>query len=441
MASRCRYLSHCGLEDSPRILLGRKYFMFKRFFSGIKSIPAKRRRLFSKIKKSLYRRKINSFIEACSSGQMKTALEEITSKYSPVWAHYIGGQVFIGLCEAKGISIAYDFKKALAIKLIEQLASVDRPTQKQTKILMAAYLYLEKFEEINENQSRYFSGAEYVSFLSDAATTNNRKETSRLKEKLHNQHFSHIHKSWSNLNFFNLINGKRVCFVGPAATEIEEGAAIDDFDVIVRINFTSPEDIAGHEKTHGSLTHITYINGMMHKFLPKESFLFFQEHELHVVFRNSAYKKIMYKYFKKSVDDNIRQMLSLPLVFGSDRLSYFGLQRIILDLLAFMPKSIYIYNVDFFTNISNSMHIAGYKTAGMDFYEHDPLQSLRVTRYLFKSGLISGDEIFEHIMGWTDDQYLARLDEIYKSSKNPAVGWVKSGRKETGRQSSGDMKA
>lgn len=378
-----------------------------------KSSWASKGGLLSKINKALHRSRIELLVKQCGEGQYEEVLDTLASEFSVEWVHFLGGQIFIAICEKFSVTQGYYFKDILAKKIIESILIGNKPTTSQCRILMSAMLHLEQFDEIGKFHFLYYPGIEFDLFVAEVAAGSGREAARAAVQKLHDRHFSFLSASLAQAKFRDKIEGKHICVVGPAATTAANGKEIDEYDLVARVNFTSPDNIAGTSETHGRRTDISYINGVMYKSVNKNSYSILKNSSFSMVFRNSAFQRYLRKRVGVQIDDNMRTMPILPKVFGSNVVSVFGIQRIILDLMLFKPAEIYIFNADFFTQMAGSMHASGYKTAGTQFYEHDLLYSFRITRYLYNSGLISGDGLFKHLMTWTDKQYLERLDEVY----------------------------
>ena len=70
--------------------------------------------------------------------------------------------------------------------------------------------------------------------------------------------------------YFEILENKNVAIVGPSYTEQKNGAEIDSFDLVIRINHINQnENLDIHKK--GSRTDITYINGSISNLLFENS--------------------------------------------------------------------------------------------------------------------------------------------------------------------------
>ena len=206
--------------------------------------------------------------------------------------------------------------------------------------------------------------------------------------------------------------------MGPADTGLDNGRLIDAYDVVVRLNFTSSSDIEGYEKSHGTKTHVSYFNNPVFKKLGSSQLLAtLMSESIFPVLRGEG------SLLKTDINNNhelneIRTMHVTPITFSS-RYSYHGIQRVALDLLSFEPAELALFNMDFFTGVAGgeSNRIKSYRTAGSDLgYTHDPLQGLRLIRYLHKCGLVVIDEVIEQVLQWSDEQYIHHIENLEKNN-------------------------
>ena len=206
-----------------------------------------------------------------------------------------------------------------------------------------------------------------------------------------------------------LVTGKRVAIVGPAATEEEFGELIESFDVIVRTRARgpiTPEDIL----RSGSRTDIAYYNGRDLGTMWAEADDAAQSGSLKLAVARPFYASLVaekpaWLRFSRS---------EFGLYFRGTSL---GLQRMVYDLLQFAPAEIGLFGADFY--VGEQSYPAGYRThAG--FGPHSPLNDIvmvhdlaferRLMQAFCATGVLNPYGIAEEVLNLADAEYLDRLE-------------------------------
>ena len=346
------------------------------------------------------------FSERTTSGDVDQVVRDVFSlAYNDEHLMLLQSSIFNSIIKIKEVCLAYEFKRKSA-EFIVQMANSESSTL-NSRVYAPAFYYVERFEDVLRLDESIYPGFSYIKGVSKIICQNDKKALSSRNLKR-----PQVMRS-PDKKFDELIRGRRVCVVGPSPSELNNGSYIDEFDVIVRPNYTGPQDIYGFSKTHGSLTHVSYFNAPVAKFLNfNDISKNFEENSITGVFRNSQH----FLRFGNHLP-NSRYINPMPRTFAS-RFSFHGIQRIVLDLLHFEPDSIALFNLDFFTGLAGgkSNRISSYKTAGSHVgYFHDPLQGLRLIRYLREAELISVDALIEEILHWSDKDYLNHLEDLEKN--------------------------
>lgn len=208
-----------------------------------------------------------------------------------------------------------------------------------------------------------------------------------------------------------LVTGRRVAIVGPAATGDELGELIDSHDVIVQTRFR-PEMIAATPERMGSRTDIAYYSGLNLSRGFEEARSLAESGAVRLAVTRPLYWPVLQE---------------LPAWLRVAR-SEFGLyyrgapmaiQRIIYDLLQFAPAEIGIFNADFYA--SAQLLTAGYRDDAATFGPHSQLNDpvvmhdlafeFRLTQKWARTGLIVPHGAAAEVLELNEEQYLRRLEE------------------------------
>jgi len=206
-----------------------------------------------------------------------------------------------------------------------------------------------------------------------------------------------------------LVTGKRVAIVGPAATQEEFGELIESFDVIVRTRARgplTPEDV----KRSGRRTDIAYYNGRDLGTMWAEADDAARSGTLTLAVARPFYASLVTEQpawlrFSRS---------EFGLYFRGTSL---GLQRMVYDLLQFAPAEIGLFGADFYAG--EQSYPAGYRThAGFGpdsplndiVMVHDLAFERRLMQAFCATGVLSPHGIAAEVLNLTDGEYLDRLE-------------------------------
>jgi tetratricopeptide (TPR) repeat protein len=225
--------------------------------------------------------------------------------------------------------------------------------------------------------------------------------------------------------FRELVVGRRIAIVGPALTELDHGADIDGFDVVIRTKFVS-DTIDDHQTSAGSRTDISYYALGSARFLQSDIMDALATGALkQAVFRTATFDRTI--PWLNSPGD----VRYVPSEFTAGfRSGQFAIQRIIYDLLRYRPSSIKVFNINFF--LSPEAYRPGYLASYTDNYQslgltqvlgafgHDYLADFTFTRRLHEAGLIDVDDEVGMILALTPEQYLNAMDSRVQGDDLPA---------------------
>jgi hypothetical protein len=218
--------------------------------------------------------------------------------------------------------------------------------------------------------------------------------------------------------FRQLIYNRNIAIVGPVSTGLSNGDEIDSCDVVVRPNFLPGSATPEVTATAGARTDVSYFNGVASKMLTGE---------IQQAVEQRALRLVVLRPFNYSVG---RQLIVSPgdLRYNPNesnaalRARSFGIQRIVHDVLKYRPKSIKLFNIDFFTGPSNYKrgYTAGQLLVDVDPYfvgsGHDYRSDFLFTKNLWERSLISGDLLVEELLQLSPDSYVAKLDQKHDRS-------------------------
>lgn len=212
--------------------------------------------------------------------------------------------------------------------------------------------------------------------------------------------------------FRSLICGRTVAIVGPLANGLQSGEEIDAYDVVVRPNFLTGE--LSHERASalGTRTDVSYFNGVASRMLSREIREAVQSNSLRmIVLRPFNYRQDR-PYIVRRGDLRYNPSESNAFL----RARSFGIQRIVHDILRYKPRSVKIFNIDFF--VSSLSYKEAYQASklltDLDPYYlgsgHDYRSDFDFTKCLRTRSLITGDRLVNEILDRTTKEYLELLE-------------------------------
>ncbi len=225
------------------------------------------------------------------------------------------------------------------------------------------------------------------------------------------------HNDWL---FNNYINGKSVAVVGPAPTAENNGAEIDSFDVVVRLNYRGMTIIKDTQK-FGSRVDVSYYGNVF-----SESINNIANQEFFDKLDFIVFKSAKHEFQDKLIESSRGRFFYSPnycFFNGSAHL----IQNVLFDILHFSPQRVKLFNSNFF--LASKTHYSGYrdipssekdrekKDKDWKIYKrhahHKYLSSFNFTRNLWTSGLIEVDTGCEKVISMSEEAYMSAMQEIY----------------------------
>ena len=217
-----------------------------------------------------------------------------------------------------------------------------------------------------------------------------------------------------NKQFFKIVNNKNVAIVGPAKTDSKDAYEIDNFDIIVRLNY---RNVTGNidKVNKGLKTDISYYNGFFieHLIDNKKGKIPIDLQAACIKDNNSNRTQKIKKANSQKIIKSIPNYNILPF-YSSLNMLHLAL----LDLLEHNVKSIKIFHSDLF--LTKDLNSNFFPKAEMKeprnlvFLDHDPMNQHEILKKLYKNKKIKGDKKFDEVMKLDTFEYLKQLENIYK---------------------------
>ena len=208
-----------------------------------------------------------------------------------------------------------------------------------------------------------------------------------------------------------LVAGKRVAVVGPAAADQELGELIDSYDVVVRTNLRRPLD-RGRGPQIGTRTDISYYAAL--------DLIRDYDQIAQTVEAEQVQLAVTRPHCLPAVEDPPSWLRFAPFEFGLYfRGAPLGIQRILYDLLQHGPAEIGLFHADFYAG--EKALAPGYRDDALQFGPHsqanDPIVmhdlsfEFRFTQRLVRAGLLTPHGTAAEVLGLSAEQYLQRLED------------------------------
>ena len=223
--------------------------------------------------------------------------------------------------------------------------------------------------------------------------------------------FKSNHFNSMDLRFGNIIKNKRIAIVGPSNSLLNQRDEIDNFDVVIRMNQEAhlEKSLADYI---GTRTDVNYFGGALIESRKEKVFDFINESKIQLVcFKNEDTFEAL-----NSTKITTRQWFEFPWSFEC---SHMMVQNILLDLLCFSPKTIKLFNVDFYLGkkkyLSDKYKVGIYSRSPV-FDLHDPFVNYRVVKFLYEKGFIEADPNIKKILKYSNRLYIKILEDVNRET-------------------------
>ncbi|WP_044495912.1 hypothetical protein [Nesterenkonia massiliensis] len=310
-------------------------------------------------------------------------------------------------------------RRAMAQNRVNELRGIPLESALWVKHLMGAYAYLEQDQRLERiaakppvDRPHKLAHQQVDKLRADAALWTG--DAAPLQE-LSLQRAAELELPGEQ-RMRQLVLGRRVAVVGPAATAEEVGELIDAHDVVVRPRFT-PEYVQTERVRIGSRTDIAYYSGLD----LTRGWEQIERSALNGDFQLAVTRPL---YWPVLAQQQLppQWLRAARFEFGLYfRGAPLGLQRILYDLLQFAPAELSLFHADFYA----SPHVLrpGYRAADSSvFGPHSPMNDpvvmhdlsfeFRFTQRLVRSGLVTAHGTAGEVLTLSEAQYLERLEQL-----------------------------
>ncbi|MBE1515782.1 tetratricopeptide repeat protein [Nesterenkonia halotolerans] len=207
----------------------------------------------------------------------------------------------------------------------------------------------------------------------------------------------------------DLVQGKRVAVVGPAATEEQLGEPIESYDVVVRTRARG--DVSAEEaRRSGTRTDIAYYNGRDLGSMWADA--------AEAVAAGSLKLAVARPFYAALVEEQPDWLRFTRSEFGLYfRGTSLGIQRMVYDLLQFAPAEIALFGADFYAG--ERSYPPGYRTHS-GFGPHSPLNDIvmvhdlvferRLMQAFCATGIVVPQGVAAEVLDLPEAEYLDRLE-------------------------------
>lgn len=218
-------------------------------------------------------------------------------------------------------------------------------------------------------------------------------------------------KSYDDEKFYNYICGKSIAIVGPASNGIKHGNEIDNFDIVVRLNY-SGNDRRPPSDEFGSKTDVSYYRKYVLNWISEnnrsECF-----NDVKWVVSISQSKKY-FDYINLNSNSNCRTILN-----KHEFMSYSApnaIQSLLYDVLQFNPRYIKLFNINFY--LTKEQHHSSYKfnndiVSHCEFAQHYLIPQFLFVKGLYTNRKIDVDDRLKEILSMSGKDYVSAISKQY----------------------------
>ena len=229
--------------------------------------------------------------------------------------------------------------------------------------------------------------------------------------------------SEQDLKFQKFVENKKIVVVSPKPVNTKDGYKIDNADIVIRINHTRDGSV-----NKGFRCDINYLNFITSRYIQEKGVQKWPSDTKWIIGRSWGYLKTILKKLSsdeiniKRVNHRIFKKINNALFYGS----LFGLPDIIVDLVKYNPKEIFLYHFDlqltinrtpgYFAEINNNEELR--LKILKSFPKHDPIINFIILKSFWKQGFIKGDYHFEEVIKLNTEDYIKNLQKSYHNGNS-----------------------
>jgi len=224
------------------------------------------------------------------------------------------------------------------------------------------------------------------------------------------------HYSETDREFALFIDGKRVAVVGPAPNDEDCAQEIDQFDVVIRLNYRGAQSLPPAEQ-YGSKMDVSYYNGDNAKGILKANDFSFANDLQFAIFKSARYAYS--PPLQRTGTPCTRAM------FSPHQFWFYGtptmIPNVLFDLLHFNPASIKLFKANFF--YTKNLYYKGYSTVDhslshfskvwYNHAKHNLISQLNFTRMLVQNGLVETDQTCRAVLDLDNQDYISGMEQLF----------------------------
>lgn len=220
-------------------------------------------------------------------------------------------------------------------------------------------------------------------------------------------------------NFADFVKGKSIAIVGPINNELINGPEIDEFDLVLRFNYSG---LDGYNKEiFGSKTNISSYASPVVNVSKKIENIINGLNDLDIVIIEGNFRASEFIDKINTLENKVRKPYHLRMIYGEYNIPFFrskpnAIQNIVVDLLQYPVGKIKIFNANLY--IENNYH-KQYRSSTNNMVSnlifHDLVSNFIFTKILLEKRLIEADETLTKILSMSEDEYISNIAKYYVS--------------------------
>lgn len=236
-------------------------------------------------------------------------------------------------------------------------------------------------------------------------------------------------------SFYEFIQNKKIIIVSPSPVSDIDGFKIDNStDIIIRTRYMSkysPEDLL----IKGSRCDITYIYADHSKYISDNGCKQWPSDISWIIGKAPSQSENILKRLSNDGHD-IKNLKGRSIQRIDKALFYGGLHslpNIIIDILRFNPKKIFLYHFDmmltkkrvdgytpeYLQENNDTKYLVNKRLNGLA--GHDPITQFVIMKAFWKKGIVDGDLYFQNVIKMDIENYMKNLQKNYREDENVEI--------------------